>query len=234
MVTPAGGWIAFDRFRHNSAVASALGLSPSPWLSLGEASRLLGITPATLRRWADQGQVAAFVTPGGHRRFPRSVIEDLVPRARTRRPALAGLGADPQRMAQAYRRARPAERPGPAPWLSALSESERQDFRNRGHLLLRVVLDHLDATDRKVAAAKLGEATAATREYGVQAALRGASLSETVELFLRFRSSFVGELAGVARRRRLDTREATALLLEAEGAMDSLLVALMTGHGQAG
>ena len=46
----------------------------SPWLSLGEASRLLGVTPATLRRWADHGDVAAFVTPGGHRRFPRTVI----------------------------------------------------------------------------------------------------------------------------------------------------------------
>lgn len=214
-------------------MAPATGLSASPWLSLGQASRLLGITPATLRRWADQGQVATFVTPGGHRRFPKSVIEDLVPRARTRRPALAGLGADPQRMAQAYRRAKPADRPGSAPWLTALSDTERQDFRNRGHLLLGIVLDHLDATDRRMAVAKLAEASAAAREYGAQAALRGASLSETVELFLRFRSSFVGELAGVARRRRLDTREATALLLEAETAMDSLLVALMGGHGQA-
>ena len=204
----------------------------APWLSLGEASRLLGITPATLRRWADQGQVAAFVTPGGHRRFPKAVFEELVPHARTRRPALAGLGADPQRMAQAYRRARPAERPAPAPWLTALSEAERLDFRERGHSLLRLVLELLDATDRKAAAGKLEEASGQARDYGVRASLGGASLAETVELFLRFRSSFVGELAGIARRRRLDTREATALLLEAEGAMDRLLVALMNGHAQ--
>jgi phage gp36-like protein len=55
-----------------------------------------------------------------------------------------------------------------------------------------------------------------------------------VELFLRFRSSFVGELAGVARRRHLDTREATALLVEAESAMDRLLVALMHGYERHG
>ena len=205
----------------------------SPWLSLGEASRLLGITPATLRRWADQGQVAAFVTPGGHRRFPKAVIDDLVPRARTRRPALAGLGADPQRMAQAYRRARPAERPAPAPWLTALGDAERADFRERGHRLLGVVLELLDATERREAAGKLEQACSQARDYGVRAAVGGASLAETVELFLRFRSSFVGELAGIARRRRLDTREATALLLEAEGAMDRLLVALMDGHAEA-
>jgi phage gp36-like protein len=51
---------------------------------------------------------------------------------------------------------------------------------------------------------------------------------------VRFREAFIGELAGIARRRRLDTREATALLVEAETAVDKLLVALMNGHaGQA-
>ena len=40
----------------------------------------------------------------------------------------------------------------------------------------------------------------------------------------------MGELASIARRRRLDTREATLLLVEAESAADHLLVALMSGH----
>jgi excisionase family DNA binding protein len=202
----------------------------SPWLSLGEASRILGITPATLRRWADEGQVAAFVTPGGHRRFPRSVIDSLLPQVRTRRPALAGLGASADRMAQAYRRARPAERPRPAPWLVALSDAERASFRERGHQLLALLLEHLDAEGKEVAQARLAEASQAAGEYGAKAAALGASLAEAVEIFLRFRSSFVGELAGIARRRRLDTREATALLVEAESAMDRLLVALMNGY----
>jgi excisionase family DNA binding protein len=200
------------------------------WLGLGEASRLLGITPATLRRWADQGQVATFVTPGGHRRFPRSAIEGLVPHVRSRRPALAGLGADPERIARAYRRARPGHQPTAAPWLKALSELDRERFRQLGRRLLAIVLEHLDAENKRVAAATLDEAVNEAREYGAQAGLLGASLAETVEIFLRFRSSFAGELAGIARRRRLDTREATALLLEAEGVMDSLLVALMDGH----
>src|SRR4030088_2933097 len=101
------------------------GLKPrihSPWLSLGEASRILGITPATLRRWADHGDVAAFVTPGGHRRFPRSTIESLLPQARRRRPPLAGIGATAERVARVSRRAKPAGRPAPPPWLAALSE----------------------------------------------------------------------------------------------------------------
>ncbi|GAC1613316.1 MAG: helix-turn-helix domain-containing protein [Candidatus Dormibacteraceae bacterium] len=205
----------------------------SPWLSLGEASRLLGITPATLRRWADSGEVPTFVTPGGHRRFPRTVIEGLMPRLRRRRPALGGSGgATTDRIAQAYRRARPIERPVPPPWLRSLSDADRAEFRARGRAFLTIVIELLDEAGREARASRVVEARLAADEYGRLASRLGASLTETVEAFLRFRGSFVGELAGVARRRRLDTREATALLVEAESLMDDLLLVLMQGHGR--
>ena len=34
------------------------------WLSLGPASRVVGVDPGTLRRWADDGRVVSFTTPG--------------------------------------------------------------------------------------------------------------------------------------------------------------------------
>ena len=45
---------------------------------MGAASRLLGVAPDTLRRWADTGRIESFTTPGGHRRFLRSSLESLV------------------------------------------------------------------------------------------------------------------------------------------------------------
>ncbi len=200
----------------------------SPWLGLGEASRLLGITPATLRRWADHGEVAAFVTPGGHRRFPRSVIESLLPPLKRGRPVL-GLRSSLDRMARAYRRARPVAASPVRPWLAGLSDTERAELRSRGHLLLETMLAHLDAPPGD-AASQLASAQSLAAAYGIRAAELGATLGETVEAFLRFRSSFVGELAGVARRRRLNTPEATALLVRAESGLDRLLIALMKGH----
>jgi excisionase family DNA binding protein len=188
---------------------------------------MLGITPATLRRWADKGDIAAFVTPGGHRRFPREAIENLVPRAR-RRPALAGVSVTATRVARVYRRAKP--RPAPPPWLAALSDQERAEFRERGHRLLSMLLEQLDQESAQAPMGRLAEVAGVAAEYGSRAAALGASLSETVEAFVRFRAAFIGELAVMARRRRLDTREATALLVEAEHAADRLLVALMNGH----
>lgn len=201
----------------------------APWLSLGEASRLLGITPATLRRWADQGDVTAFVTPGGHRRFARAAIEALIPQSSTRRP-LTGLGDSATRVARAYQRTNPARRPA-AGGHRSLSEADRMEFKERGRRLLTLLLDHVTDEKRPKSGARLAEAVAAASEYGRRAASLGASLPETVEAFVRFRGAFTGELAAIARRRRLDTQEATALLVEADGAVDRLLVALMNGHG---
>ena len=38
-------------------------------MSPGEAARTLGIDVKTLQRWANDGQVTAVRTPGGHRRY---------------------------------------------------------------------------------------------------------------------------------------------------------------------
>jgi excisionase family DNA binding protein len=201
----------------------------SPWLSLGEASRVLGITPGTLRRWADHGDVAAFVTPGGHRRFPRSAIEALVPQARSRRPQLTGLTASASRVSRAYLRMRRPARPANDPGIAALSEAERAELKVRGRKLLGLLLDHLNEEPRD-SSLKLAQAEDEAAEFGRRAAALGASLAAALEAFVRFRGAFIAELAAIARRRRLDTREATALLVEGEGAVDRLLVALTNAY----
>lgn len=208
-------------------------LNPSDhgaWLTLTQASRKLGVTPNTLRRWADHGQIPSFVTPGGHRRFPLVAIMSFVPSPRTQRPTLATIGASSDRMLRAYRRTRPTARAHEAAgWLGSLSEAERIRFRERGMQLVGNLLSYLDAArDRQ--ATSLAAAEQHAHEYGSEAARAGASLSDTVEGFLRFRKPFVDELALLARRRHLDTREATELLADAEAALDRLLLGLMLGH----
>jgi glutamyl-tRNA reductase len=49
------------------------------WLTVREACELIGVSPATLRRWSDNGEITTFTTPGGHRRIARSAILDLLP-----------------------------------------------------------------------------------------------------------------------------------------------------------
>lgn len=190
---------------------------------------MLGITPGTLRRWVDQGDVAAFVTPGGHRRFPRAAIESLVPRSERRRPVLTSLGASAMRVTRAYLRTQGVRRYAKGASLDGLTEAERVELRERGRRLLALLLDHLNDV-APGSSDKLAEAEVQAADYGRRAAALGASLAATLEAFIRFRGAFIAELAAIARRRRLDTREATALLIEGENAADRMLIALTTAY----
>jgi excisionase family DNA binding protein len=198
-------------------------------LGLSEASRVLGVSPATLRRWSDAGRLRVFTTPGGHRRFSRAALERLLPADRSRRPTIGGGGLTPSRIARTYRRASRDAAPD-LPWVLTLSDEQRLLFRERGHVLAASLLQYLDSSRPEAAAHHLKEASRTAGEYGNVAAALGLSLSQTVEGFLRFRAPFHHELAVAARRRGFDTAETTDLLESAERAMDRLLVATMTGH----
>ena len=171
----------------------------------------------------------------------------LLPASRARRPNLSELGASSERMAGAYRRLLHPPVPGPqrnrdggvrGSWggsvgaqemVSRLDDTGRQLFRERGRRMVECLLAHLDADAPAPAMANLHEAASHAAEYGAATAALGASLSEAVETFLRFRAPFIDELAMTARKRGLDTREATGLLVDAENAFDKLLLSFMEG-----
>lgn len=192
---------------------------------------MLGVSPATLRRWSDAGRLRVFTTPGGHRRFSRAALESLLPADRTRRPTIGGASLTPSRIARTYRRSSRDAAPE-LPWVLKLSDEQRILFRERGQVLAASLLHYLDATQPDTAAHHLEAASATAAEYGRVAATLGLSLSQTVEGFLRFRAPFHHELAVGARRRGFDTAETTDLLETAERAMDRLLLATMKGHGR--
>ena len=47
------------------------------YLTVGEAARMLGVSPKTVSRWADRGLIPCVVTLGGHRRFRRAAVEEI-------------------------------------------------------------------------------------------------------------------------------------------------------------
>ena len=49
-------------------------MSETEWISLRHAAELLGVHPATVRIWADNGDLASRRTPGGHRRFRKNDV----------------------------------------------------------------------------------------------------------------------------------------------------------------
>jgi excisionase family DNA binding protein len=47
------------------------------FLARSEVSKLLGVSPNTVTRWAREGRLPCQVTLGGHHRFDRELVEQL-------------------------------------------------------------------------------------------------------------------------------------------------------------
>jgi hypothetical protein len=189
------------------------------------------VSAATVRRWSDSGRLTAFTTPGGHRRFSRALLERMLPADRGRRPTLSGP-LTPARLSRAYRTDVRRTESSAGAWLATLASAERDTFRDLGRSLAWALVAHLDAADAGDRARHLAEARTAAIEYGRHGAALRLSLSDVVEGFLSFRRPFLAELATTARRRAFDAAEVAGLYDDAERALDGLLVATMSGHGQ--
>ena len=57
------------------------GTAAPEWLTLGQAAKYLGVAQSTMRKWSDVGRVSAFYTPGGHRRYRRSDLDQFLDRS---------------------------------------------------------------------------------------------------------------------------------------------------------
>jgi excisionase family DNA binding protein len=198
------------------------------WVTLTEACRLLGVSPSTVRRWADSGMIRTFVTPGGHRRFSRAGLEALLPNRPTGRPSLSGLGETPGRMARGYRRAAD-EAHGSIPWVDEMDGARRERFRAYGRGIVASLLEALDTNDPGRRASLLRSAEDSCTEYGRFAGREGLGSSMTADLFLRFRRPFLAELSSLSRRRELDASATSTLMTEANTALDGLLLATLRG-----
>jgi excisionase family DNA binding protein len=56
------------------------------WLTLGQAATYLGVADSTVRKWAVEGRLTAYTTPGGHRRFRIADLDSFLEESRIAPP----------------------------------------------------------------------------------------------------------------------------------------------------
>ncbi len=154
------------------------------WLSLGDAAELLGVHPATLRQWADQGEIPSQRTPGGHRRFRRPDLE-------ARMAGEAGNRADIEAemvVHSAMGRTRLDAHGGKLaaePWFEQLDEGGREEHRELGRRVAESLLRYLAHGDPSA----LEEARQAGHNYGLASQHWKLRPSDAVRAFLYFRDA---------------------------------------------
>jgi excisionase family DNA binding protein len=58
-------------------------------LGVGDAAAYLGVSPASLRKWSDQGLLRVYRTPGGQRRYSVADLDEFMRTMLTQPPGRA-------------------------------------------------------------------------------------------------------------------------------------------------
>jgi excisionase family DNA binding protein len=209
-----------------SALTRTSGQVTTEWISIREASALVGVSVATLRRWCDAGHVPVFTTPGGHRRFAREAVMRLLPVERET-GSLSAATTTTMSIVRGYRRASHHTLELPEA-LANMTSDERSELRQHGRSMVAALVDALDARAHDEAA-HCARARASAAACGRMVGETGLTLQEALSVFVRFRAPFLHELGVVCRRRGLDSSAATALLERASSMLDGLLPAVVAG-----
>ena len=159
------------------------------WLTLTEASKLLGVHFTTLRRWADAGSVPCFRTPGGHRRFREADLSRWMEQRET--AALVPLPESMVQSAVGYTRREMARKDvARESWYAAFEgEEARHEMRDTGRRLFGLALQYMGRTRDREPIVQEGRRIG--EFYGRQAAERGVSLPDTVRALFFFRESLL-------------------------------------------
>jgi excisionase family DNA binding protein len=184
------------------------------WFTLGEASKILGVHPATVRQWSDEGKLATFRTPGGHRRFARGDLNRLLQVSPVR-----GAGLQTFLLTEAVEHTRRSlpDALAHATWAQHLPEDERSQWRAAGRQLVGLVSQL--ATRTALDEEQISTALHFGRDYGRMMARMGHSLPDTVLAFLFFRDSLLETVLQLPETTGID-RDATLMIV---GRVNALL-----------
>lgn len=199
------------------------------WLTLKDASEFLGVHYSTLRKWADEGEIPVFRTPGGHRRFSIGDLRRFLEERMGQSPATDSesvLLAAVDRVREEIQRM-PQEH---MLWAQSLTESARDLSRRRGRQLFALAIGYVLKPGQREHL--LAEGRTLGRDYGREAAGFHIGLTETGRAVQFFRSQLNQVLHSHKYSSGLDADDVRVQQL-IDHFLDEILYAVLRGYEEA-
>ena len=197
-------------------------------LTLSEAAGRLNVHPATLRRWADNGDILVVITPGGHRRFPIAEIERLSG-DHTVTESSEEVGSSLVAAALSNARSEIAQHPDYA-WTADMSETERIQMRSMGRhvmsLLERFVAEGEDDSHLILAAKSMG------REYASSTRGIGMNLSAVLQAMTFFRDRILEAAVSLPAAAKMNQEVSKRLIRRVNTFLNTILLSLADSFEQ--
>ncbi len=191
------------------------------WLSLGQASRLLGVSHSTVRRWADAGEIRSYRTSGGHRRILNEDVRQFM--AQT---SQAAGTPDTDRIselavARVKRRLSRRRQSHEMDAFAGLEIASRERLRFIGRQLVDLFARFVSSRTRPERF--IDDARGIGGEYGRTLVGAGVTLTDAVMTFNALRRSLEETAAQLASEAQQGTEEAVEAMESILGLADSVL-----------
>jgi excisionase family DNA binding protein len=209
------------------------------WLTLGEASQLLGVHQTTLRDWVNAGQIVSFRTPGGHRRFD---VRDLQAFLQQRRTGSTGheLTIAERNPLEGIRQQFGSSQIASQRWYQQLSEEDRAKDREIGRRMLGLLIQYTSRPEGSTRSAVhpaehfLEEGRVLAREYGKDLAELGFTPSALVRAFLFVRRAILNATHQPQDVNAANDAESMRLYQRIHSFMDEMMLSTLDAYEQAG
>jgi excisionase family DNA binding protein len=157
------------------------------WLTLSKAAKYLNVHPTTLRRWADNGDILFMLTPGGHRRFSSTDIQDFANGRRQlrRTQGVEEMWAERALVETRQQIAAKQDRP----WLANYDTARREEHRVLGRQLMGLTLQYV--SDPNSNGNILEQARVVGQEYGRLAREENLPLTDALQAAMFFRDMLI-------------------------------------------
>lgn len=195
-------------------------------VAIGEASQILGVSEAALRQWTDAGQIKAFVTPGGHRRYSRAELKKFIASSQkvlNIKDLLAELEDTVKRNRESIR-----ANPNTTFWYNRLSQESQEHMGNLSRRFLHLVISYVSEPAKQEENLKLADDIC--RDYGETLAKLGLPLADCVYTYTRYRESVMNAMIHLMKKGEpVNVRIVEAILLVGH-VMDVALVSLVAAY----
>ncbi len=197
-----------------------------PFVGISAASRLLGISETTLRRWTDEGRIRVFVTPGGHRRYSANELRQFA-QAHRAIDSTASVARQLQDTVPVHRTTARADIDSAIP-ISQMPREAQAHLARSGRQLLDLVVRYVTQPAKRQET--INCAREIGHEHGTILAAQGFSLVDSLEAFVKHRTLLVEAAAQAGRSGQVPGRRAVAAVALVTRVLDEALVALVAAH----
>ena len=197
-------------------------------VNISEASRILAVSEQALRQWTDEGNIKAFITPGGHRRYSRAELKKFISQNR-KTLGMKDLVTDLEHVvpilhdtATDYLRS--------TVWRGQLDSESQKHLASLGRHLLELIIKSVSQASLQAETSK--EVKEVGADFGRILARQGLPLTDAVQAFIRHRDPIIKVATEMLNKREGFNRRIVQAIPMVNNAMDEALISLVTAYQQ--